>query len=33
MTPRVKRWKVFLSHSGFPERGTGGPVAAAVAEL
>ena len=33
MTPRVKRWKAFLSCGGFPERGTGRPVAVAVAEL
>ena len=33
MTPRVKHWKAFLSHSGFPERGTGRPDAAVIAEL
>jgi len=33
MTPRDKRSKAFLSHGEFPERGTGRPDAAAVAEL
>ena len=33
MTRRNKRSKTFLSHGGFPERGTGRPGAVAVAEL
>ena len=33
MTPPTKRSKAFLSLGGFPERGTGRPVAAAIAVL
>ena len=33
MTPHVKRSRMFLSPGGFPERGTGRPVAVAVAGL
>ena len=33
MTPHVKHSKVFLNFGEFPERGTGRPVAVAIAEL
>ena len=33
MTAQGKRLKMFLSCDEFPERGTGGPVAAVIAEL
>jgi hypothetical protein len=33
MTPPSKHSKMFLNFGGFPERGTGRPVAVAVAEL
>ena len=33
MTPRIQRLKALLSGGGFPERGTGGPVAVAIAGL